>query len=555
MESIMDSARKLIVGVAAAAGLLIMQGLIGHGSIAPRAFAADTGQLPCKSTQECNASAARIGATAPDASGAQLATSASDATEDQFYWVNKINKASTVMLVEQGIFGKDVGQLIAKGVDYTIRQAKEPGGKRPSDVLQIEKIMTDKVGQEASVIHAGRSRQDMYATFRAAKLRNQTLDFADALLGLRARLLAKAADNLDTLIPAYTNGVQAVPITYGHYLLAYEESFARDQQRVSEAYHRLNLSPMGTGVLSNSVWPLNRARLGELLGFDDIVVNSMDSSQVIPFDNQLEATAIASSGAIRIGVMMQDLHTQYHQVRPWLLLQEGSTYTSSSMPQKRNPGLIMQARMAASDVVGLSQAAIIRAHNVTSGMVDYKSEAEDLGLFARGIRMIEATDRVFDALVVNKPRAREELESDWTVTMNLAEWLLQAHQVPFRVGHGFASQMVSYARPLDLTPTTIPFDVVTDLFAKALAKYEQPARPFPMSESEFREVMSPAWIVAHTVGAGGPQPAEAARMLNEAKARLDADRAWLNGQRGRLAEADAALDKAFAALLPADKGQ
>ena len=516
--------------------------------LASSVLAADTGQLPCKTTQECNENAAKIGANAP--SGAQLTTSKSDAAEDQFYWLNKINKASTVMLMEEGIFPKDVGQLIAKGVDFAIKQAREPGGKRPSDVLQIEKIMTDKVGEEASVIHAGRSRQDMYATYRAAKLRNQTLDFAEALLGLRARMLAKAADNLDTLMPGYTNGVQAVPITYGHYLLAYEAAFERDQQRISEAYKRLNLSPMGVGVMSDSIWPLNRPRLAQLLGFDGIVENSMDANQVIPFDNQLEATAIANSAAIRIGVIMQDLHTQYAEVRPWLLLQEGSTYTSSSMPQKRNPGLIMQARIAASDVVGLSDAVSIRAHNVMSGMVDYKFEFEDLGVFPHAIKMVNATDRVFDAIVVNKPRAKEELESDWTSTMNLAELLLQAHQIPFRVGHGFASQMVSYARPLDLTPKTIPFNVVTDLFAKTLAKFNMPAQPFPMTEAEFRQVMSPEWIVTHTKGVGGPQPAETARMLKEAQARLDTDKAWLAAQRDKLAKADAALDQAFAALLP-----
>lgn len=514
------------------------------------ALAADTGQLPCKTTAECNEQAAKIGATAPPSTTAH--TSAADAREDQFYWINKINKASTVMLVEVGIFPKDVGQLIAKGVDYTIRQAAQPGGKRPADVLQIERIMTDHVGAEASVIHAGRSRQDMYATFRAATLRNQTLDFADALLGMRARLLKKAADNLDTLMPAYTNGVQAVPITYGHYLLAYEESFARDQDRIAEAYKRLDLSPMGTGVLSNSIWPLDRRRLAELLGFDGVVENSLDSSQVIPSDNQIEATEIASSSAIRIGVMMQDLHTQYHQVKPWLLLQEGSTYTSSSMPQKRNPGLIMQARMAASDVVGLSEAVVLRAHNVTTGMVDYKFEFNDLGVFPRAIKMVSATDRVFDALVVNKPRAVEELENDWTSTMNLAELLLQSHKIPFRVGHGFASQLVSYGRPRDLTPKTIPFDVVKDLFATTLERFKLAPEPFPMTEAEFREVMSPQWIVTHTKGVGGPQPAEVARMLKEAQQRLDADRAWLADRRGRLAKADAALDTAFAALLPAD---
>jgi len=137
--------------------------------------------------------------------------------------------------------------------------------------------------------------------------------------------------------------------------------------------------------------------------------------------------------------------------------------------------------------------------------------------------------------------------------MNLAEWLLQTHQIPFRVGHGFASQMVSFARPLDLTPRTIPFDVVKDLFARTLAKYDQTAQPFPMSEAEFRELMSPEWIVTHTKGVGGPQQAETERMLKAAQQRLDTDRAWLSEKRSRLASADAALDKAFAALLTVDK--
>lgn len=146
----MNIRATILIGTTLAAGMSL-------SAVAARA--ADTGQLPCKTTAECNENAAKIGANVPSA--AQAHTSATDAREDQFYWINKINKASTVMLVETGIFPKDVGQLIAKGVDYAIRQAREPGGKRPADVLQIERIMTDHVGPEASVIHAGRSRQDM----------------------------------------------------------------------------------------------------------------------------------------------------------------------------------------------------------------------------------------------------------------------------------------------------------------------------------------------------------------------------------------------------------
>ena len=160
------------------------------------------------------------------------------------------------MLAEEKIISREMGRKIAQGINHTLEQARRPEGKRPSDVLQIEKIITDGIGPDASLIHAGRSRQDMYATFRMAKLRSQLLDYSDALNILRERTLATATKHIDTIVPAYTNGVQAMPISYAHYLLAYEASFHRDAQRIHEASKRLNLSAMGTAVLSNSSCPL-----------------------------------------------------------------------------------------------------------------------------------------------------------------------------------------------------------------------------------------------------------------------------------------------------------
>ncbi|WP_298431342.1 hypothetical protein [Ottowia sp.] len=105
------------------------------------ARAADTGDLPCK-TQECNEQAAKIGAGG--AAAGPKAQPGKGPVHDQFYWVNKINKASAVMLVEKGIFTRAQGELMARGVAHAIRQAEEPGGKRPADVLeaQFRKRMT-----------------------------------------------------------------------------------------------------------------------------------------------------------------------------------------------------------------------------------------------------------------------------------------------------------------------------------------------------------------------------------------------------------------------------
>jgi argininosuccinate lyase len=475
-------------------------------------------------------------------------TSPLDLAENQFYWMNKINKASVVMLVEEKILPLDTGRLLAKGVAFTIDQAGKPGGKSPSDVIQIEDISTAHIGPEASLIHAGRSRQDMYATFRAAQLRNQVFDFYDALSSLRERVLVIASRNVNTVVPAYTNGVQAQPISYAHYLLAFEASFARDAQRIRELHARLSRSAMGTNVLANSSWPLNRRRMAELLGFDGLIENSYDAGQVSTYDIPIEASGIPASTAIRVGALLGDIHTQYHQTRPWLLLDEGSTYGSSAMPQKRNPGLLMNAREQASTVVGLAQVVSIRAHNVNSGMRDYKQTPVEIGLFPQAVRMVSSTNAVMDALTINAGRALAELEDDWTTSIDIADTLQKDHQVPFRVGHTFASDVVGYARANGIRPKEFPYDKAVELFTAVLAKQKLPEARLPLSEQAFRALLSPADMVRTRVGIGGPQPTEVERMLAGAQTQLKADKTWIQSARQRLKDADARLDAAFGKL-------
>ncbi|MGV6476737.1 argininosuccinate lyase [Azotobacter vinelandii] len=507
------------------------------------AQAANTEELPCKTTAECAAEAARIGA------GKVKPSAGKPSEADQFAWINKINKASIVMLVEEGIVTPQMGRKIAGGIRHTVDQAGRPGGKRPGDVLQIERIMIDDIGPEASLVHSGRSRQDILATYRLATLRRQVLDYAAAMNATRQRLLDIAARNADTLVPAYTNGVQAMPITYAHYLLAYAASFDRDAQRIRELYARLNRSPMGSAVLANSAWPLNRERLARLLGFDEVRENSLDSSQVSSYDIPIEAVDIAANSAIRVGALIGDIHTQYHQIRPWLLLDEGSTYTSSAMPQKRNPGLLMRVRESASDTVGLAEAVTLRAHNVTTGMTDYKFAFDSLGVFDAATDMFKGMDNVLDALTINAARAREELENEWTTSMELADTLQRAHQVPFRIGHSFASLIVEEARNEGYVPNTFPYADAQKLYTRAADKFGWKDNRLPLDEAAFRASLSPENMVKTRVGIGGPQPAEVQRMLAGARQALQSDDGWLKDTRARLDNADKALDDAFASLL------
>jgi len=510
------------------------------------AYAADTGETDCRTTAECQAQVESIkgGATSD-------ATSAQAKAQDFFYWVGRINMASTVANVEQGIIPASLARKIAVGVAHSIDQAGKPGGRRPADVLQIERIITDQAGPEASLIHSGRSRQDIHATLFAAQLRTELLDYTDALNEVRTRLLASAAKNVDTFVPAYTNGVQAMPISYAHYLLAFADSFGRDAERLRQVYARVNRSALGTAVLANSSWPLDRQRLASLLGFDGLLVNSLDAGQISTYDIPIEAANLVGSSAIRVGAFMQDVHEQYHQVRPWLLLAPGKTYSSSAMPQKANPGVIQNARAKASDVVGAAQMVTLRAHNVSPGMTDYKNAWSPAGAktFVQAVDMMKQFADVLDALRIDPKRSLEELDAEWTTSMELAETLQRAHQIPFRVGHHFASEIVVYARANELKPKEFPYAQAVRIYAEAGKKYQLADLKLPLDEAAFRKTLSAENMVRTRVGIGGPQPEEVRRMLAEANALLALDTAWTKERRVKLAQADASLNQAFLGLI------
>ncbi|MCC6248264.1 MAG: argininosuccinate lyase [Rubrivivax sp.] len=479
------------------------------------------------------------------------ATSALARSQDNFYWFGRINMASAVMLTEQKIIPPELAGPIARGVAHAIDQATRPGFVRPTDVLVTEKIITDFAGPDATLIHTGRSRQDMHPTLTLGQLRVETLDFADALAALRQQLLEMAAQHAETFVPAYTNGVQAMPISLGQYLHAYADSFGRDAERLRQAWARVNKSPMGAAVLANSSWPLDRARLAELLGFDAPGTNSYDATQINPVDVALEVVNIAGSVALRVGALMQDVHVQYHQTKPWLLLAPGRTYSSSAMPQKANPGVIQNTRALASDVVGSVQQVVLRAHNVTPGMIDYKYSwtAGQGATFVKATQMLRDATDVMASLRVDAKRSLEELESDWTTSMELAETLQREHKVPFRVGHHFASEVVKHAREHQLLPKAFPYAEAVRLYAEAGRKYQVSDAKLPLDEATFRRTLSPEHMVRTRVGIGGPQPAEVRRMHGEARKTLDGDRAWVAERRKALAEAEAKLNSAFAELL------
>jgi argininosuccinate lyase len=265
------------------------------------------------------------------------------------------------------------------------------------------------------------------------------------------------------------------------------------------------------------------------------------------FDVPIEAADIASNVAIRIGTIIQDLAQQYSQTRPWLLLDQSAAYGSSAMPQKRNPGVLNKARGKASDVVGAAQTVSIRAHNITLGMYDNKEGISDdnNAVLVKAVQMLELTDYAFKMLKVLPERALEELNNDWTCTMALAETLQMRFAMPFRVGHTFASRIVTEARTAGWLPKTFPYAEAQRIYLEVTKELLGEAQNLPLTDAAFRESLTPEYVVRTRVGIGAPAPETCRAGLEKAEARLAEDTAWLAAKRRQLADAQASLDADF----------
>ena len=457
-------------------------------------------------------------------------------------WLDEINKASIVMLAETGIVPKDVAKRIAKGIAQVIENERTGEKRTSADYLDYEPRLIAVAGQEASRLHTGRSRQDLASTIARMNLRDGLLHTIGALIVDREKLLKRAEEHIDTIIPAYTHGVQAQPTTFAHYLLAFEGALARATERLQEAYKRVNKCPLGTAALATSSFPLDRHRLAELLGFEGLVENAYDANHLAPIDSALDVANAYAMTAVQTGMFAQDLHTQYAEPTPWFMLGSGElTGTSSIMPQKRNPAALEQLRAQSSILLSEMQTMTFVAHNNRTGMFDYRMY--DPVPYARALTVFKLFGSVVDAVVVNKARALEEVNADYSTTTEIADALLQKAEVPFRAGHHFASKLTDYGRGKGLKIHEIPY-------SEAQRIYEEQAKDkLPLTEAEFREVISAEYMVFGRKGLGGPQSNEAKRMHTAASNQAKRQANWLSTQNTSVIDSNGLTNTTFSKLL------
>ena len=216
--------------------------------------------------------------------------------------------------------------------------------------LNIEKRLTDLVGDAGKKLHTARSRNDQVATDIRLWMRATIDQIAQQLAALKTALLHQADKHAQTIMPGFTHLQVAQPVTFGHHLLAYVEMFSRDEERLADCRKRVNRLPLGAAALAGTSYPIDRERVAKTLGFDGVCQNSLDA--VSDRDFAIEFTAHCALIMTHTSRLSEELVLWMTPRMGFIDLPDRFCTGSSIMPQKKNPDVPELARGKTGRVYG-----------------------------------------------------------------------------------------------------------------------------------------------------------------------------------------------------------
>lgn len=247
--------------------------------------------------------------------------------------------AHATMLGAQGIISAQDVTDIKRGLGEILAEIEAGQFEWLLDLedvhLNIERRLTEKIGDAGKRLHTGRSRNDQVATDVRLWLRSVVDDSIAGIRALQTSLLDLAEQNAATIMPGFTHLQVAQPVTFGHHLMAYFEMLNRDAERFADARKRINRLPLGAAALAGTSYPIKRELVAELLGFDSVCQNSLDA--VSDRDFAIEFNAAASLLMMHLSRFSEELILWMSPRFGFIDIADRFCTGSSIMPQKKNP--------------------------------------------------------------------------------------------------------------------------------------------------------------------------------------------------------------------------
>jgi argininosuccinate lyase len=401
--------------------------------------------------------------------------------------------AHAKMLGHTGIISEEEAETLIKGLAQ-IRQEYRDGNFNPGidqeDVhFAVERRLTEIVGDVGKKLHTARSRNDQVGTDIRLYLRDQIQQIQGLLRNWQQALLNHAQNHIETLIPGYTHLQRAQPISLAHHLMAYTQMAQRDWERLGQIYERTNISPLGSGALAGTTFPIDRHFSAKELGFSSVYENSLDG--VSDRDFAIEFLCASSLIMVHLSRISEEMILWASQEFSFITLKDSCSTGSSIMPQKKNPDIPELVRGKTGRVFGHLQALLTIMKGLP--LAYNKDLQEDKEAIFDTVNTVKGclsamTILLSEGLEFRTSRLEEAVNEDFSNATDVADYLA-SKGVPFREAYNLVGKVVK-----------------TSLAAGKLLKdltLEQWQELHPAFESDIYAAIAPKQVVSARNSYGG----------------------------------------------------
>jgi argininosuccinate lyase len=420
------------------------------------------------------------------------------------------SRAWAAALERVGIYSQAEREQVQAAFDEMLAESKSPDYFAGADDEDVHTFVIRKLGEKsealAARIHTGRSRNEQVATDFRLWMKGEIRANQQRLIELMQSLVDFAKREPTAMLPGYTHLRRAQGVLWAHYCLAYFEMFARDYDRMADAYRRTDVLPYGAGALAGSGFPHDREAIARDLGFAAISANSLDV--VSDRDFALDFLYAASTTMLHISRLAEDWILYTSEEFGFLEPGDEVTTGSSLMPQKRNPDALELVRGKSGRVIGDLQGLMV----VIKGLpLAYNRDMQEdkEGVFDAADHLagsLEVIRLCVETTKVNAAVMEKAADDSWTCATALAEFLAR-NGVAFHRAHQIVGSLVLQStkagrKPADWT----------------LAQLKEIAPEF---DAEAAKLLSARRALENHTTAGATAPATVARSLAAAEARLE----------------------------------
>jgi argininosuccinate lyase len=356
------------------------------------------------------------------------------------------SKAHATMLEAGGLLSKEELTAIVDGLSAIETRIDEGTFSFKSELedihMNIEKALIDAIGPAGARLHSARSRNDQIALDLRLYLRDQCDRFQVLLDDVRTAFVTLARKYMGRVMPGYTHLQRAQPVLIAHHMMAYYEMFGRDRERIADCRKRINILPLGAAAMAGTGLPIDREMVADLLDFDAVTANSMDTSGDRDF--AIEFVSCCTMIQLHLSRLSEELVLWSSQEFSFVQIADKFCTGSSIMPQKKNPDIPELIRGKSGRVVGslMSLITLMKGLPLTYNR-DLQEDKEPV---------FDAVDTVSASLAImaemlgnlrfNTERMEEATKTGFITATDLADYLV-LHNVPFREAHGIVGRAVA----------------------------------------------------------------------------------------------------------------